>query len=104
MEFISQHESSWYTTFRTVGSLTDKSPPGPRRTVSTPENRERVRLSAIRSPKRSALSRAAALGMSDKTIRTHEDMLRRVMGDFTRRLGECIENEGGHLLRTIFKK
>lgn len=60
---------SWYTTFRTVGSLKDKSPPGPRRTVSTPENRERVRLSAIRSPKKSARSRAAALGMSDKTVR-----------------------------------
>ncbi|PSN34137.1 hypothetical protein C0J52_26432, partial [Blattella germanica] len=55
LEFIGQHESSWYTTFRTVGSLKDKSPPGPRRTVSTPENRERVRLSAIRSSKRSAL-------------------------------------------------
>ncbi|PSN30731.1 hypothetical protein C0J52_27467, partial [Blattella germanica] len=79
----------------------DKSPPGPRRTVSTPENRERVRLSAIRSPKRSARSRAASLGMSDKTISMHEDMLRRVMGDFTRRLGECIENEE---VRPVFSK
>ncbi|PSN51162.1 hypothetical protein C0J52_06053 [Blattella germanica] len=42
--------------------------------------------------------------IEDEIVRIDEDMLRRVMGDFTRRLGECIENEGGHLLRTIFKK
>ncbi|PSN54112.1 hypothetical protein C0J52_09475 [Blattella germanica] len=69
LEFISQHDSSWYTTFRTVGSLKDKSPPGPRRTVSTSENRERVRLSAIRSHKRSARSRAAALVNNFKLTR-----------------------------------
>ena len=61
---------SWYTKFRTIVSLKDNSPPETQCTVSAPENREQVCMSAIFSPKKSARCRAATLGrpMSDRTL------------------------------------
>lgn len=59
---------TWVDTFRASGSVM-KSGSGGRRTVSTPENVERVRQSFLRSPRRSARKHAAALGISDRSVR-----------------------------------
>lgn len=59
---------SWVDTFREIGSVAKKGPGG-QRTSRTPENVERVRESFLRSPRRSARRHAAALGISDRTVR-----------------------------------
>ena len=46
-----------------------KTPPGPQRTVRTPENVERVRQAMLQSPGRSARRHSAALRISNRTVR-----------------------------------
>ena len=48
----------WIHSLRTTGSIVKKKPPGPNKTVRTPENTERVRKALIWSPGRSAQRRA----------------------------------------------
>lgn len=66
---------SWVTSFRECGSVA-KLRPGHPRTARTPENVDRVRQSILRSPRRSARKHAAALGLSDATVRRilHDDL------------------------------
>ena len=66
---------SWVNSFRESGSVT-KTGSGGHQTARTPENVERVRRSFLRSPRRSARRHAAALGMSDRTVRRilHQDL------------------------------
>jgi hypothetical protein len=59
----------WITSVNTTGSLFKKKPPGPTRTVRTPENVDRMRVEVLHSPKRSIRKRAAALHMSASTVR-----------------------------------
>lgn len=59
----------WMHNVNTTGSLLKKKPPGPARTVSTPENVERVRLATLQSPSRSVRKRASALGLRPSTVR-----------------------------------
>ena len=59
----------WVSNFRATGSALKKKSPGRPRTVTTPENVARVRASIQQSPKRSALKHAAALGLSDRSVR-----------------------------------
>ena len=58
----------WVDAFRESGNVSRKKK-GPPRTVTTPENIERVRVSMLRSPKRSARKHAVNLGMSGRSIR-----------------------------------
>jgi transposase-like protein len=58
----------WVDAFRETGNVS-KRKKGPTRTVTTPENVERVRQSMLRSPKRSARKHAVALGMSGRSVR-----------------------------------
>jgi len=44
----------WIHSLRTIGSIVKKKPPGPNKTVRTPENIESVRQALIRSAGRSA--------------------------------------------------
>lgn len=66
---------SWVNTFRESGSVA-KTGAGGHQTARTPENVERVRESFVRSPRRSARKHAAALGLSDRTVRRilHQDL------------------------------
>lgn len=66
----------WFENFNTTGSVMKKKPPGPVNTARTPENIERVRTSAIQSPKRSVRKRAASLGINESTVRRilHKDL------------------------------
>ncbi|PNF42023.1 hypothetical protein B7P43_G12304 [Cryptotermes secundus] len=59
----------WVSNFRATGSALKKKSPGRPRTVTTPENVARVRASIQQSPKHSALKHAAALGLSDRSVR-----------------------------------
>lgn len=59
----------WIHNVNTTGSLLKKKPPGPARTVSTPETVERVRLATVQSPSRSIRKRASALGLRPSTVR-----------------------------------
>lgn len=59
----------WIHNVNTMGSLMKKKPPGPARTVRTPETVERVRVATLASPKRSLRKRAANLGISPSTVR-----------------------------------
>jgi len=64
----------WVRSFRTRKTVLDTRLPDPRRTVSTPENIERV---ILRSPSRFARRRATELGFNDRTtVRRilHEDL------------------------------
>lgn len=65
---------SWVKTFRESGNVTKSRPA--RRRVRTEENIERVRVSVLRSPRRSARKHALALGISDRTVRRilHQDL------------------------------
>ena len=60
--------SSWVDAFREAGNVS-KRKKGPTKTVTTPENVERVRQSMLQSPKRSARKHAVALGMSGRLLR-----------------------------------
>ena len=66
---------SWVNAFRECGSVA-KPRNGLQRTIRTPENVERVRQSVLRSPRRSARKHAAAIGLSNTTVRRilHEDL------------------------------
>lgn len=59
----------WVTSLRSTGKLTNKKPPGPRRSARTPENVDRVRQAIQRSPGRSARKHASELRLSDRTVR-----------------------------------
>jgi hypothetical protein len=59
----------WVSNFRATGSALKKKSPGRPCTVTTPENVARVRASIQQSPKRSAHKHAAALGLSDRSVR-----------------------------------
>ena len=59
---------SWVIAFRECGSVA-KPRNGCQRTNRTLENVERVRQSVVRSPGRSARKHAAAMGLSDTTVR-----------------------------------
>ena len=58
----------WVDAFKETGSVS-KRRKGPTRTVTTPENVERVRQSMLQSPERSARKHSAALGMSTRSLR-----------------------------------
>ena len=65
----------WVNTVCLRGTQLDRKPVGAQRTARTPENVERVRLSALRSPNRSARRHSIELGFSNRSIRRilHED-------------------------------
>lgn len=58
----------WVTAFRTTGKITKKKPPGPLRTITTPENTERVRAAVLQSPRRSVRKQAQALQISRSSV------------------------------------
>lgn len=66
----------WVDTFRSTGSTAKGRPTGRPRSVRTPDNVERVRQAVLTSPHRPARRQAAALGMSDRSIRRilHSDL------------------------------
>ena len=66
----------WVTSFRARGTIMKKKPPGPVRTARTPENVERVREDAVKSPTRSAQRHAVELGISKSTVKQilHKDL------------------------------
>ena len=66
----------WVQSFRSTGSALKRKPPSRTRTVRTPANVERVRQAVLRSPRRPARRQAAALQMSDRTVRRilHNDL------------------------------
>ncbi|PNF19049.1 hypothetical protein B7P43_G11702 [Cryptotermes secundus] len=59
----------WFANLRTTGNLMKKTPPGPARTVRTPENIARVREALIRSPGRSARRHATELRIRREAVR-----------------------------------
>lgn len=59
----------WVTNFRTTGSAMKKKPTGRPRSARTPENIGRVRAAVENSPRRPARKQAAALNMSDRSVR-----------------------------------
>jgi len=60
----------WIQSLRITGSIVKKKPPGPNKTVRTPENTERVRQALIRSPGRSARRHAREMRLSRESVRT----------------------------------
>ncbi|XP_025407883.1 uncharacterized protein LOC112681783 [Sipha flava] len=66
----------WVFNFRATGSALKKKPPGRPLTITTPENVARVRASIQKSPRHSAVKHAAALGLSDRSVRRilHRDL------------------------------
>jgi hypothetical protein len=74
--FRIRFELGWVSNFRATGSALKKKSPGRPRTVTTPEVVARVRASIQQSPKRSALTHAAALGLCDRSVRRilHRDL------------------------------
>lgn len=66
---------SWVSTFRRTGNV-QKKRIGLPRPVRTPQNIEAVRQSVLRSPRRSANKHAAALRLSDRSVRRilHDDL------------------------------
>ena len=73
----------WVTAFRTTGIITKKKPPGPVRTVITPENTERVRAAVLQSPRRSVRKHAQALQINRSSVR------RIVKGELNFHLDNC---------------
>lgn len=67
---------SWVSNFRQTGSALKRKPPGRPRTVTSPENVAAVRRSVQQSPRRSARKHAAALRVSDRSVRRilHRDL------------------------------
>lgn len=59
----------WVAAFRATGSTLKQKPPGRPRSIRTPENLERLRQGVQRSPRRSAMKQAAALQISDRSVR-----------------------------------
>jgi hypothetical protein len=66
----------WVNNFRASGSALKRKPTGRPRTARTPENVETVRASIEQSPSRPARKHAAALGLSDRSLRRilHTDL------------------------------
>ena len=66
----------WSSNVRKSGSALPRKPCGRPRDVRTPENVQRVRASIVLSPRRSARKHAAALGISDRTVKRilHADL------------------------------
>lgn len=66
----------WVQSFRSVGTVMNKRPPGTHRAVRTPENVERVRQAILRSPGRSARRHSSELNISDRSVRRilHNDL------------------------------
>ena len=66
----------WVSNVRASGSELSRKPSGRPRNVRTPENVQRVRASIEQSPRSSARKHAAALGISDRTVRRiiHADL------------------------------
>lgn len=69
----------WVYSFRTTGTVDKKKPPGPKRTVTTPVNTERVRAAFLRSPRRSVRKQTRALQIARSSIR------RIIFGDISNR-------------------
>lgn len=67
---------SWVSNFRETGSALKRKPPGRARTATGPGNVDAVRASIHQSPRRSAKKHAAALGISDRSVRRilHRDL------------------------------
>lgn len=59
----------WVRKWRETGSVCDRSPPGPNRTVRTPENIAAIQAAVVRSPQRSTRRLAQAVGTSRTTVR-----------------------------------
>ena len=59
----------WVHNFRATGSALKRKPTGRPRSARTPENVERVRQAVLSSPRRPVVRQAAALRMSDRTVR-----------------------------------
>lgn len=59
----------WVHKFRTTGTVSKKKPPGPARTVRTPDNIATVRTALMRSPGRSARRHAQELRMKRDSVR-----------------------------------
>jgi hypothetical protein len=66
----------WMSNFRATGSALKKKPPGRPLTITSPENVARVRASIQKFPRRSAVKHAAALGLSDRSVKRilHRDL------------------------------
>lgn len=66
----------WVKNFRSTGTTLKQKPGGRARSVRTPENVERVRQAVLTSPHRPARRQAAALRMSDRSVRRilHEEL------------------------------
>lgn len=59
----------WVHKFRTTGTVSKKKPPGPARTVRTPDNIATVRTALMRSPGRSARRHAQELRIKRNSVR-----------------------------------
>ena len=59
----------WVENFRKDGQTADKKPPGPKRSIRTPENIARVSQAIKISPTRSARRHAASLNISRESVR-----------------------------------
>jgi len=59
----------WVSNMRATGSTLKRKPPGQPQSVRTPENVQTVRASIEQSPRHSARKHAAALGISDRSVR-----------------------------------
>ena len=66
----------WIHSLNTTGSIVKKKQPGPNKTVSTPENIERVRQELIRRPGLSARRHALEMRLSGESVHTilHKDL------------------------------
>ena len=66
----------WVSNFRQTGSALKQTSPGRPRTATGPENVAVVRASILKSPRRSARKHAAALRLSERSVRRilHRDL------------------------------
>jgi len=66
----------WVSNVKQTGSALKQTSPGRPRTTTGPENVAVVRASILKSPRRSALKHAAALRLSDRSVRRilHRDL------------------------------
>jgi len=66
----------WVRNFREKESVNKTKPPGPKQSVRTPQNIERVRVAFQNSPRRSVRKHAASMNINERTLRRihHEDL------------------------------
>jgi hypothetical protein len=66
----------WVANFRATGSALKKKPPGRPRSVRSSQKVQAVRQTVTQSPRRSARKHAAAMGMSERSVRriSHADL------------------------------